>query len=235
LIYSFKGGKMAISASTLTSNVANSVTAANGTTSVTRKTALTQEDFLNLFVTQMRYQNPLEPMDNYQMASQMGQMSSVESLKKVSDSLDQLVASQTSVNNFQASGLIGKKVEYQGNTLTLNQGTTSEAYYQLANPGKALIQVYNAAGNLVWQSEAGSKDGTKQKFEWNGRNQNGVSLPDGTYSFQVVALDGGGKAIPVTTGCAGTVNGVYLENGTSSLQVGQNKVSLSKITAILAQ
>jgi flagellar basal-body rod modification protein FlgD len=226
---------MAISASPLTGNTTNSITAAIGTTSATRKTALTQEDFLNLFVTQMRYQNPLEPMDNYQMASQMGQMSSVESLKKVSESLDQLVASQTSGNNFQASGLIGKKVEYQGNTLTLNQGTTSEAYYQLANPGKALIQVYNAAGNLVWQSEAGSKDATKQKFEWNGRNQNGVSLPDGTYWFQVVAVDGGGKSIPVTTGCAGTVNGVYLENGTSSIQVGQNKVSLSKITAILAQ
>ena len=135
----------------------------------------------------MRYQNPLEPMDNYQMASQMGQMSSVESLKKVSESLDQLVASQTSGNNFQASALIGKKVEYQGNTLTPNQGTTSEAYYQLASPGKGLIQVYNAAGDLVWQSGTGSKDTTKQKFEWNGRNQNGIPLPDGTYSFQVVA------------------------------------------------
>ena len=183
----------------------------------------------------MRYQNPLEPMDNYQMASQMAQMSSVDGLKNISQAIDQLATNQASANNFQASGLIGKKVEYQGNTLTLNQGTASDAYYQLASPGKVFTQVYDSAGNLVWRSEAGSKDTTKQKFEWSGRNQNGTLLPDGSYSFQVVAVDGKGNSIQVTTGCAGTVSGISLENGTSSIQVGQNKISLSKITAILAQ
>lgn len=225
---------MALSASTLSSSV-NSANATNSTTTAARKTALTQEDFLNLFVTQMRYQNPLEPMDNYQMASQMAQMSSVESLKNISNSIDQFVASQSAANNFQASGLIGKKVEYQGNTLTLSEGSAPEAYYQLPTPGKVLIQVCDSSGNLVRQIEAGSKDTTKQKFQWDGRNQNGITLPDGSYSFQVVALDGKGNSIQVTTGCTGTVNGISLENGTSSLQVGQNKISLSKITAILAQ
>lgn len=227
---------MALSASTLTSSAANAANAtATGTAAATRKTALTQEDFLNLFVTQMRYQNPLEPMDNYQMASQMAQMSSVESLKNISTAIDQLTTSQASANSFQASGLIGKKVEYQGNTLTLNQGTASDAYYQLASPGKVLTRVYDGAGNLVRQTEAGSKDTTKQKFEWDGRNQNGTRLPDGSYAFQVLSMDGKGNPIQVTTGCVGTVSGISLENGTSSFQVGQNKISLSKITAILAQ
>jgi len=226
---------MALSASSLTSSNSISGSVAAAATTGTRKTTLTQEDFLNLLVTQMRYQNPLEPMDNYQMASQVAQLSSVESLKNISQSIDLLATNQASANNFQASGLIGKKVEYQGNTLTLNQGTASEAYYQLASPGKVLTQVYDSAGNLVWQSEAGSKDTTKQKFEWSGRNQNGTLLPDGSYSFQVVAVDGKGNSIQVTTGCAGTVSGISLENGTSSIQVGRNKISLSKITAILAQ
>ena len=226
---------MALSTSLLTNSTAPSVKTAAGTTSGTRKTVLTQEDFLNLLVTQMRYQNPLEPLDNYQMASQMAQMSSVDSLKNISQAMDQFAANQASANNFQASGLIGKRVEYQGNALSLNQGTASEAYYQLASPGKVLTQVYDSAGNLVWQSEAGSKDTTRQKFEWSGRNQNGTLLPDGSYSFQVVAVDGKGSSIQVKTGCAGTVSGISLENGTSSIQVGRNKVSLSKITAILAQ
>jgi len=174
-------------------------------------------------------------MDNYQMASQVAQLSSVESLKSISQSIDQLVTSQASANNFQASGLIGKKVEYQGNALSLSQGTTSEAYYQLASPGKVLAQVYDSAGNLVWRAEAGFQDTAKHKFEWNGRNQNGTLLPDGPYLFQVVAVDGKGNSIPVTTGGVGTVSGISLENGTSSIQVGQNKISLSKVTAILAQ
>ena len=208
----------------------SSATAASGNT----KKALSQEDFLNLFVTQMRYQNPLEPMDNYQMASQMGQMTSVETLKNIYEAVEKLTASQTSWSNFQASGLIGKKVEYQGNAISLEQGTVSEAYYQLASAGKVQLQVYDGSGNLVWKSEAGSKDATKQKFEWNGKNQQGIQVPDGSYYFQVSAVDEKGSSISFKTRGVGTVSGVSLENGTSSLQVGKNKISLNEITAILA-
>jgi flagellar basal-body rod modification protein FlgD len=216
-------------------NVSSTLTQSSATTtSGNSKKTLSQEDFLNLFVTQMRYQNPLEPMDNYQMASQMAQMTSVESLKSIYEAVEKLAANQTSWSNFQASGLIGKKVEYQGNGLTLEQGAVSEAYYQLASPGKALLQVYDGAGNLVWKSEAGFKDGAKQKFEWNGRNQQGVQLPNGPYFLQVSAVDEKGSAISVTTRGVGTVSGVSLENGTPSFQVGKNKISMSEITAILA-
>ena len=226
---------MALSTSLLTNSTANSMKTATGATSEARKTVLTQEDFLNLFVTQMRYQNPLEPMDNYQMASQMAQLSSVESLKNISQSIDLLATNQASANNFQASGLIGKKVEFQGNAITLEQGVASEASYQLASPGMVYLQVYDNAGNLVWRSEAGFKNTAKQKVEWNGKNQQGTQLPDGSYLFQVAAMDEKGNPITVTTRCAGLVNGVSLENGTSSLQVGRNKISMSTITAILAQ
>jgi len=182
----------------------------------------------------MRYQNPLEPMDNYQMASQMSQMTSVESLNNIYEAVEKLAANQTSWGNLQASELIGKKVEYQGNTLSLEQGTASEASYQLASPGKVLLQVYDGAGNLVWKSEAGFKDTTKQKIEWDGRNQRGVQVPDGSYRFQVTAVDGNGSAVSVTTRSVGKVSGVSLENGSSSLQIGKNTISLSGITAILA-
>jgi flagellar basal-body rod modification protein FlgD len=205
---------MATSLAQVTSALSqSSSTAATGKS----KTVLTQEDFLNLFVTQMRYQNPLEPMDNYQMASQMGQMTSVETLKSIYEAVEKLSASQTSWSNFQASGLIGKKVESQGNAVSLEQGTVSEAYYQLASPGKALLQVYDAGGKLVWETEAGYKDTNKQKFEWNGKTLQGAQLPDGSYLLKVLAGDKKGNSIPVTTRGVGTVSGVSLENGISPL------------------
>ena len=216
-------------------NVSSTLTQSSATaTSGNSKKVLSQEDFLNLFVTQMRYQNPLEPMDNYQMGSQMAQMTSVESLNNIYEAVEKLAANQTSWSNLQASGLIGKKVEFQGNAITLEQGTASEAYYQLASPGQVLLQVYNSAGNLVWKSEAGFKDTTKQKIEWNGKNQQGGQVSDGAYIFQVSAVDGNGNSVSVTTRSVGTVSGVCLENGSSSLQVGKNKISLSEITSILA-
>ena len=150
-------------------NVSSALTQSSSTAaSGKRKTVLSQEDFLNLFVTQMRYQNPLEPMDNFQMATQMAQMTSAESLKSIYEAVEKLAASQASWSNFQASGLIGKKVEYQGNGITLEQGAVSEAYYQLASPGKALLQVYDGTGNLVWKSEAGFQrwDQTEIRMEW---------------------------------------------------------------------
>jgi flagellar basal-body rod modification protein FlgD len=208
----------------------NGAKAASGST----KKILSQEDFLNLFVTQMRYQNPLEPMDNYQMASQMGQMTSVETLKNIYEAVEKLSASQTSWSNFQASGLIGKKVEFQGNGISLEQGAVSETYYQLAGPGKAVLEVYDAAGRQVWKSEIWVGDKSKQKFEWDGKNAQGVQLADGVYQLKVTAADAKGNPVSATTYGAGTVSAISLENGAFTLQIGKNKIPLKDITAILA-
>ena len=75
---------------------------------------------------------------------------------------------------------------------------------------------------------------TKQKFEWNGKNLQGVQVSDGSYLFKVAAADGNGSSVSVTTRSVGKVSGVSLENGASSLQIGKNRISMSEISAILA-
>ena len=72
---------------------------------------LTQEDFLNLLITQMRNQNPLEPMDNNQMATQMVEFGSLDALNNMQKSLEDLTTYQASLGNLQVASLIGKKVE----------------------------------------------------------------------------------------------------------------------------
>jgi flagellar basal-body rod modification protein FlgD len=222
---------MAASLTTVSSPLAQA--SAKASTGNTKK-VLTQEDFLNLFVTQMRFQNPLEPMDNYQMASQMGQMTSVETLKSIGEAIGKMAAGQEAWSQFQSASLLGKKVEYEGKAFTLEEGTASEIYYQPAAPGKALFEVFDAGGRRVWKSEAALADTGKQRFAWDGRNLQGAQLPDGEYFLQVTAADAGGNPVSVATRGVGTVTGLSLENGASFLQVGKNRISLNEVTAILA-
>jgi flagellar basal-body rod modification protein FlgD len=198
-----------------------------------KKNTLTQEDFLKLFTTQLKFQNPLEPLDNFQMATQMAQFNTVDALMKMNETLTQLAANQNSASHLQAAGLIGKKVETQGNRLSLQQGVVSEGMYQLTRPGKVVIQVFNAQGSLVRQIDAGFKDASQQKIGWDGKNQAGATLPDGTYTFKVLAVDTQGQAVSVATYQIGTVDGISLDNGSVALQVNGGKVQFSDILSIM--
>jgi len=219
----------------MTTSAINATTTSGTSTNPTSKNnTLNQADFLNIFVTQLKYQDPLQPMDNSQMASQMAQFSMVQSLNNMTESMKNMESSQAAVNNLQAASLVGKKVEVKGSALTLSQGTASEGSYQLDKPGKATIKIMDDKGSLVRVIESGVTDTQKQKFVWDGKNQQGATLPDGQYSFQVSAVDAQGAAIGVNTTMVGKVDGVSLDQGKAYLQIGSNKVPLSEIIAILA-
>jgi flagellar basal-body rod modification protein FlgD len=192
------------------------------------KNTLTQQDFLNLFVTQMKYQNPLDPIDNNQMATQMAQFGSLEALNNMNTTLGNIA----SMSNLQGIALLGKKVEATGNSLSIESGKVSEGYYQLSNPGKVTIRIYDAQGRLVRAIDDGQKDISKQKIVWDGKSQEGATLPDGTYLFQVSAVDGNGQAISVSSSSIDTVTGVSFENGVIYLNWGSKKITLSDILSI---
>ena len=214
-------------------SVASTSTTNSQATAGTKKTTLTQEDFLKLFTTQMRFQNPLEPLDNFQMATQLAQFNTVDSLARMNETLNQLMASQNSMSQLQAAGLIGKKVETQGNRLAIQQGAVGEGIYQLARPANVVIQILNSQGGLVRQIDAGARDTSRQTIGWNGQNQAGAALPDGLYTFRVIAVDAQGQSVPVTTYRIGTVDGVSLENGAVALQVNGDKVAFNDILSIM--
>lgn len=195
---------------------------------------LDQTDFLNLLVAQLKNQDPLEPLDNYQMASQMAQFSMVQSLNGMTESIKNMESSQAAVNNLQAAALVGKKVEVKGSALTLSQGTASEGSYQLDKPGKLTVRILNDKGSLVRVIETQVSDTQKHQFLWDGKNDQGIAIPDGQYSFQVSAVDAQEGNIEVKTTMVGKVDGVTLDQGKAYLQIGSNKVLLSEIIAILA-
>ena len=204
-------------------------------TSAQRKTALTQEDFLKLFTKQLQYQDPLTPMDNYQMAAQMAQLSTVQALGDMTKSMQNMEAYQASASSLQAVGLIGKKVEATGNTVSIGQdNTVSGGSYHLAKPGHAYIQIFDANGNLVRVIDDGVKEPSKQKLTWDGKSQQGAALPAGNYTFRVSAIDGNNQPIQVTASQIATVTGISFENGVIYLNLGSDKITMNQLIAILA-
>jgi flagellar basal-body rod modification protein FlgD len=213
--------------------VSSASQAANQTpqaTSTQKNTTLTQEDFLNLLMKQLQYQDPLSPMDNYQMATQMAQFETVQAL----DDMTQLLQNLRASSSLQSVGLIGKKVEVPGNTLSIDQNTVSGGSYQLTSPGQVYIQIFDANGNMVRLIDEGVKDTSKQSFTWDGKNQQGAQLPAGNYTFEVSAVDKTNQSIQVSTSSIGTVTGISFENGVTYLNIGPNKVNMSDIIAIQA-
>jgi flagellar basal-body rod modification protein FlgD len=198
------------------------------------KTSLDQVDFLKLFVAQLKFQDPMQPMDNYQMASQMAQFSMVEGLNKMTESIKNMETSQSSANQLQAASLVGKNVEVKGNGLTVSGGKVSEGYYQLEKAGRVAVNIFDSRGSLVRTLELGAQDTAKQKLAWDGKNLAGTTLPDGQYSFKVTAVDEKNQAINVTTTMTGRVDGVSFDSGGTRLKMGSKQVLLSEIIAIVA-
>jgi flagellar basal-body rod modification protein FlgD len=189
---------------------------------------------MNLFTKQLQYQDPLAPMDNYQMATQMAQFETVQALSDMTKSIQTLQAYQASASSLQTVGLIGKKVQSKGNSLSIDQGVVSEGSYQLTKTGKVSIKIFDANGNMVRSIDDGVKNTSKQRVTWDGKNQQGAQLPAGNYTFSVSAIDEKNQQIQVTTSKVGTVTGISFENGTTYLNMGTDKITISDIIAILA-
>jgi len=198
-------------------------------TSTSQNQTLTEQDFLKLFTTQLQYQDPLNPMDSSQMLTQMTQLNTITAL----DTMTQSIQNMQAASNLQAVGLIGKKVETQGNSLSIDgQGTASGGSYQLASPGQAYIQIIDANGNVVRLINDGAKDTSKQTFAWDGKDQQGNQLPAGNYTFSVSAIDGNNQPIQVTTSSIATVTGISFENGVTYLNLGSNQITINDIISI---
>jgi len=179
---------------------------------------LDKDSFMKLFVAQMQHQDPLKPMEAYEISAQLAQFSSLEQLYTLNENMNNLIAYQTSQNNLQLLSLINKKVEVVTDKLTLQEGKATEARYGLLEEATScVINIYDQNGARVRSLNLGSRHAGSYTLDWDGKGQKGAVLPDGRYYFDVVARDGAGYEVPVNTSIRGRITGLDFEGGITML------------------
>ena len=192
-----------------------------------------QDRFLKLLVTQMKNQDPLNPMDNAQVTSQMAQLSTVSGIDKLNATLDALSSSMVASHSMQAASMIGHVVVVPGSKIDLKSAKGAAAL-ELKQPADSLtVHIKDATGNVLRNLKMGSQPAGIVNVEWDGMNDAKTALPDGKYQFSASAELGGAKST-VTTLSYGLVNSVMQKPQGASLNVEQlGEVNMDAVRQIL--
>ncbi|MBT8623094.1 flagellar hook assembly protein FlgD [Polynucleobacter paneuropaeus] len=177
-----------------------------------------QDQFMTLLVAQMKYQDPTNPMNSAEMTSQMAQISTVDGVNKLNDSMNSLLTQMQTNEAYQASSMVGKSVMVPGNTLNLTQGQANFGV-QLSAPASSLkVNVLNAAGQTVNVLTYGAEPAGTVPLSWNGKDAAGNQLPDGNYTFQLAANVAGQNVNPTGLTVA-SVTGILNPTANTSTQI----------------
>jgi flagellar basal-body rod modification protein FlgD len=192
-----------------------------------------QTRFLNLLITQLKNQDPLNPTDANQMTAQLSQISTVSGIEKLNASMEKLVGSYAGTQNMQAAAMIGKTVLTAGSGLDL-VGDKAVGGVSLSGPAdKVTVSIRDAAGRLVQTQNLGKQPEGTLNFVWDGKSDTDATLPSGKYTFSVEATYGDNK-VDVTALQAGMINAVTFGKNGMSMQLANNKsVAYEEILQIL--
>ena len=167
------------------------------------------DKFMTLLVTQLKNQDPLNPMDNAQMTSQLAQLQTVTGVNKLNTTLESLKASYQSSESMAATNLINHGVLAKGNTVALT-GSKGIFGVNLTTPADTVqIDMKNESGKVVHSISMKGVDAGTLPLVWDGKGDDGKVLPDGQYTIAVSATSAGKAltdAIPLTFGTVASVS-----------------------------
>jgi flagellar basal-body rod modification protein FlgD len=187
-------------------------------------------NFLNLLMTQLKNQDPSSPMDANSFTTELVQFSGVEQQINTNTSLTQLIQLTQAADVTQSSALLGKQVTVQSSELPLQNGSGT-LNFTASTPEPVSITVQGANGNTLRQVTVNATQG-KNTWNWNGKNSNGQTLPDGAYAVSVTGGLAGAAATALPFTVVGTATGVTAQNNTVNLQLGALSVPFASVTSV---
>lgn len=211
------------------------ISASSGTNSSLNNSRSTIADnfdtFLQMLITQLKNQNPLEPMDTAQFTQQLVQFTSVEQQLKTNEFLETMMLSSQNASNTQAVGYIGKTVTASGASTDLIDGRASWVYRVDSAAQNTTVTIKDSSGNTVFTDTISVRAGTDQ-IVWDGTTSTGEKLNSGRFSITIDARDENGRYIPVTTEMRGVVEGVDVSGSEPYILIGDLRIPLSSITSV---
>ena len=170
--------------------------------------AMDQGAFLTLFTTQLKNQNPLDPVKNEAFVAQLAQFSQLEATSSMKASMETMVKSLEGDKMLAGAALIGRRVAVPNGPLTLLGGQPVEANVDLPTGADGVqMLVFNDKGQQVRKQIFGAQPIGTMRLSWDGLSDGGAPMPDGTYTTQVLASSMG-KAIQPTVNSLATVRSV---------------------------
>lgn len=208
----------------------NNTLAANtssATTSASDATA-SQDRFLKLLVAQLNNQDPMNPMDNAQMTSQMAQINTVTGIQQLNETMKSIGTQFSSMQALQSASLIGHGVLLEGNTLSVDAGSAKGAIELPANADSVKVDILSPAGQLLDTLNLGAMTTGRHSFEWDASGYTGTGSPN----YKVTATQGG-KTMPTTSFAQDTIVSVGTSGNAMSVQLkGRDAIAYDAIQAI---
>jgi flagellar basal-body rod modification protein FlgD len=205
----------------------------NGSSSSASATEEAQNRFMTLLVTQMKNQDPLNPMDNAQVTSQLAQLSTVTGIDKLNTTVNSLMSTFQSNQTLQAASMIGHGVLTAGSNIELTSGMGILGV-ELSGPAdKVNIAIKDASGNVVRNISLGEQEAGVLPVQWDGKTDSGTAAADGEYHFTVTATQGGKDATAKALAFGQVVSVSTSSSGVSLNVPGIGEVGLTDIRQIL--
>ena len=219
----------AISNSTVSGTTSTSTSTAKTASGNSADMTAAQDRFMKLLVAQLNNQDPMNPMDNAQMTSQMAQINTVTGIQQVNETLKSMAEQFTALQVMQGSNMVGRNVLVDSNTLSINNKTASGAFELAGRAESVKLEVLSPSGQVIDTQNLGALDAGRHSFDWDASAYNFSGNP----SFRVKATLAG-KDIENTTMALATVTSVSSDATGMKVQLqGRKDVTYSSIKAIL--
>lgn len=160
-----------------------------------------RESFMTLLITQLENQDPMNPMENAEMTSQLAQINTVSGIEELNDTLGGITQQMDASQMLQASGLIGNAVLVPGNQVKVNVDDDGESFatpfgIELEKPAENVeITVTNNSGEVVYTNNIEGVGAGVESFSWGGLNNDGAAVAEGSYNVSYKATDAEGEAL----------------------------------------
>jgi flagellar basal-body rod modification protein FlgD len=216
--------------SATTPSAATSATAS--TTGVDKNTiAGNFQTFLTLLTTQLKNQNPLDPLDTNQFTQQLVQFAQVEQQLKQNDQLATLIAIEKSAQATTALAFVGSTVAVDGKTAELTNGQATWGF-NVPKPVSATVTITSSTGQTAYSGSYTMNAGA-QNFVWDGRDAKGAQWPDGNYTISITGKDASGQTVSIPSEVHGVVDSVDLTKTPPVLAIGSQTFTLDKIKRVV--